>query len=76
MKNSEAVGFAKSTWLLFRCFDFQQFMRSLDDDFLGSLENGTWTGLRGWAEDADVGIGSSSKFHRRQSKGTIEKGLN
>lgn len=62
MRNSEGdVGFGKNTWLLFRCFDFEQFMRSLGDDFLGSLENGVQAGVRGWAEDAVVGIGSYRK---------------
>lgn len=28
-------------WLIFKCFDFERFMKYFGEDFLGSLESGT-----------------------------------
>lgn len=56
------VGFGeKMIWLLFKCFDLEQFMKCLVEDFLGSLETGTRAGGRGWVERADERVVSYSK---------------
>lgn len=69
MRNSEGMLVLEgNTWLLFTCFDFEQFMRSLGEDFLGSLENGARAGVRGRAEDTLVGMSSYRKGHRGDDK--------
>lgn len=59
--------------LIFKCFDSEQFMSYLGEDFPGSLLSTAGTGERGWADGADVGIPVAVKATMRAEDGDRRK---